>query len=184
MPLALECEGRSFWEIFQNAFPSSSMVALSTSPVCLQNRLHQKKLRFCKICCWQPHTWKPLTMNNPTSWQTYSVTNLLSFPSLRCCNLNVAQKKTGLGKSRCLTFTVMRFHSQMNLSDWRKKDVMRIKFHSRDGSDTDGWHRHQILALRSFFSYFSNQFFVYFLIFFVFYVLQCTVTIILCLFPI
>ena len=93
LSLALECEGRSFWEIFQNAFPSSSMVALSTSPVCLQNRLHQKKLRFCKICCWQPHTWKPLTMNNPTSWQTYSVTNLLSFPSLRCCNLNVAQKK-------------------------------------------------------------------------------------------
>ena len=93
LPLALECEGRSFWEIFQNAFPSSSMVALSTSPVCLQNRLHQKKLRFCKICCWQPHTWKPLTMNNPTSWQTYSVTNFPSFPSLRCCNLNVAQKK-------------------------------------------------------------------------------------------
>ena len=95
LSLALECEGRSFWEIFQNAFPSSSMVALSTSPVCLQNRLHQKKLRFCKICCWQPHTWKPLTMNNPTSWQTYSVTNLLSFPSLRCCNLNVAQKRPG-----------------------------------------------------------------------------------------
>ena len=54
-------------------------------------------------------------------------------------------------------------------SDWRKKDVMRIKFHSRDGSDTDGSHRHQILALRSFFSYFSKQFFVYFLIFFVFF---------------
>ena len=104
LSLALECEGRSFWEIFQNAFPSSSMVALSTSPVCLQNRLHQKKLRFCKICCWQPHTWKPLTMNNPTSWQTYSVTNLLSFPSLRCCNLNVAQKKNMPGQKQVLDF--------------------------------------------------------------------------------